>query len=531
MDLNDKITTPEQFANVLMKTDCDGWTMHFADFLEYAEIVTPSNLDHDFNVTDEIMILRQLLDAVAWRFSDGRSADLSTDSIANTGHDTAFVNYFIDYWAQFREYLRFYFGNYTAINIRFPDSVDIARREQVRERMLPHYLHNSLTASNKVAVTLENPHFEQDRQTIMKFGRFLNRTCNDILSPNEIRDITTMTMGQYEYSFHWAETEDDIIWVYENGPESCMGKEADEFDSSVHPVAAYDSPDIAIAYVTDGNNRVIARTCCNVNDKQYNRIFGEKSVIAPFLNDAGYTVNIDALIGCRLKPIEDDDGFVGPYVDCYDDNNIYEIGDWLYIGNHYAESSNAKYAGRTWASYDTGGYLMRVEKVPCASCGMEVVTNNMHRTFHGLVCDDCWENHVIRYEEDVGQEFVIRELCVQTVDGRLFPNGTFARANGYGLCRHNDRFYPESELVRVHSTMNIYRLHKDCTELINELVKPVDEDRYYTELAAEEFLYQLPDGRYLNFLGDLEKYGYEVIDGQFVAIEEESSNDQANNAA
>jgi len=109
----------------------------------------------------------------------------------------------------------------------------------------------------------------------------------------------------------FVNTREDIRYVYENGPESCMSGQAQNYYSdAVHPTEAYASPDLELAVIWRGdadfrseNNNIISRALCNRKTKQYVRIYGDIKRAQDMLKERGYSKNTYALGGCRLLKI------------------------------------------------------------------------------------------------------------------------------------------------------------------------------------------------------------------------------------
>lgn len=125
-----------------------------------------------------------------------------------------------------------------------------------------------------------------------------------------------------DITLNFAKTREDIRRVYENGPNSCMSGNAGQyFSDAVHPVEAYATPDLELAYLSVGDE-IIARSLCNANTKEYVRIYGDTGRMASFLKDAGYHENQYCMGGVRILKIfgkrndeEDRRILMTPYID------------------------------------------------------------------------------------------------------------------------------------------------------------------------------------------------------------------------
>lgn len=107
----------------------------------------------------------------------------------------------------------------------------------------------------------------------------------------------------------FVNTREDIRFVYEHGPESCMSGEASQYYSEhQHPCEAYASPDLELAVMYRGDDwkasdAICSRALCNKNTKQWVRIYGDVKRMAKMLEELGYKSNQYCLGGCRLLKI------------------------------------------------------------------------------------------------------------------------------------------------------------------------------------------------------------------------------------
>jgi hypothetical protein len=148
-----------------------------------------------------------------------------------------------------------------------------------------------------------------DRLTKVKPTRYFAAFFNEDQMWDYMAELglvsANMTIG-------FARTREDIRYIYENGPESCMTGSADQYagDGCPHPVEAYASPDLELAYLYSGdvdplvdktaNTTIISRALCNRNTKEYVRIYGDIKRMEKMLEEMGYDENIYCLGGCRL---------------------------------------------------------------------------------------------------------------------------------------------------------------------------------------------------------------------------------------
>jgi len=134
-----------------------------------------------------------------------------------------------------------------------------------------HYVHVSLSNPKLLAYT-ENPSKGQrDIQTPISPGRYLKKFFGHLLDDKTIAKLaqwqvtgtlSTNYTNEQIYVLRFAQTPDEIEWVYEYGPDSCMSGPASGFASPVHPARVYGAGDLAIAYLqlkSDEDAKPIAR--------------------------------------------------------------------------------------------------------------------------------------------------------------------------------------------------------------------------------------------------------------------------------
>lgn len=165
---------------------------------------------------------------------------------------------------------------------------------------------------------------------------------------------------------------------------SCMRYAADEEHYSakvdgvrVHPVEAYASPDLAIAYLVDSKGRTTARCLCWPDKKVYGRMYADNDALHKALKaldyvkcDTYYGNSEVSLRGARVRKIDNDrGGYVMPYID--GDHSVSEHHDdnWftLYGGDYRAES--------------TDGVIYANPQSECENCGDATDDDDMTRVY------------------------------------------------------------------------------------------------------------------------------------------------------
>lgn len=198
-----------------------------------------------------------------------------------------------------------------------------------------HYAHVSKDGQS-IAFTSDENKGMIDIQTVMKPGRYLTRFYPE-LSGDEVRDLAAKVGDAFVV--HFAETQEDIIKVYLNGPNSCMSKPLSCYESAIHPVAVYAAGDLQLAYMSrngkpvtyDGFERATDRALVWPDKKIYGRIYGGgDNRMARALQAMGYREAM--LTGARLLKIAHEEGesYIMPYID--GECSVSDHGDHFRIG-------------------------------------------------------------------------------------------------------------------------------------------------------------------------------------------------------
>ena len=210
----------------------------------------------------------------------------------------------------------------------------------------------------------------------------------------------------------FARTREEIKYVYENGPYSCMGKSASNFSTGgIHPAEVYASGECAVAYIKDGD-RIISRAVTNEKDKQYSRIYGNEIRLRNALYALGYSEG--GIAGCKLLRLETDRGFVvAPYIDYTPEVYVYD--DCLYV----EEPPDAEYIDNQIAEFTNG--LLNGEMESCESCGECM---HEHEATYvegcGLICECCRDEHFVYAHISRGHSDWIRYEDAVEYDGEWY---------------------------------------------------------------------------------------------------------------
>lgn len=228
------------------------------------------------------------------------------------------------------------------------------------DELCRHFTHVSQKNPELIAYTVDETKGKLDIQTPMKPGAYLQRFFPE-LSQQEIKNLCELhrtyisETDASNYELKLATTPEEIVEVYNNGPESCM-----HGDRSVR---VYGAGDLAIAHY-ESNDSVRARALCWPSKKVYGRVYPgecdggrEHHILVKLLDAAGYRKGDGrSFNGAKLKKIDSiHGGWVMPYLDW-----SYGVDDH---GDHFVMSNNPDHDCQ-----ETSGYIQGRERYYCDRC-------------------------------------------------------------------------------------------------------------------------------------------------------------------
>lgn len=239
-----------------------------------------------------------------------------------------------------------------------------------------HFAHVSTEEPSMIAFTMTPEHGEQDRQTRMRPGKYLNRFFKDVLTPKKIAFYAEWFARKerphemFGGDVLFSESPEQVIDIYDRGPHSCM--------KDVDAVQIYHGPDLRLAYIEETpGGRVLARALVWPENMVFGRVYpsvdywstdgfdspqqSEAVQLDLFtrLRQMGYTSQDEggSFEGARLLKIEDQGTYLCPYLD-----GGYEVD---VVDDHLVMTQNGEYdADRT------DGYLDEPDEDAwrCESC-------------------------------------------------------------------------------------------------------------------------------------------------------------------
>jgi hypothetical protein len=267
-----------------------------------------------------------------------------------------------------------------------------------------HFAHVSGKYQGRVAFTESEGKGISDIQTPMKAGKYLKRFCS--LSDEDVRVWSVRFSQRFESGIlQFAETKEDIVDVYLQGPSSCMYHPAHQYGSKPHhPTEAYSSGDCAVAYLMR-EGQITARTVVCPRLKRFVNVYGDYDRMQPLLDAAGYKRG--TLIGMRLLKIRHKGGYVMPYLDC--GYPVRDRGDHFVIEQRVYDPHNpGQYIPHDAVFYDTG-YTSGMtgdwtdDRRFCESCGDSIALDGSD------YCEDCQggeeDSAACRHDEPVAEPY------------------------------------------------------------------------------------------------------------------------------
>ena len=286
-----------------------------------------------------------------------------------------------------------------------------------------HFAHVSLTDKSLVSFTASDAHGEADRQTIMKPGKYLKKYYQG-LTEKQISfyaewfvKLTRPPADISNFEVLFARTQAEIVWVYEQGPASCM--------KDMDCVRVYAAGDLAIAYMKNGEGTVMNRALCWPDKKVFGRVYptpdaydddnedGERysssedaedyqQALWSALKTAGFrSLSEDGTLfnGARLLKIEsndDHDEAVMPYLDS--SMRLNDEGEFFIMNKsgYYCGGNTSGYMNFPFDNDDEYDEYDD-DRSPCSSCGDMACDADLHYVTVGTQsaywCHECIGEH------------------------------------------------------------------------------------------------------------------------------------------
>lgn len=276
-------------------------------------------------------------------------------------------------------------------------------------KILPgQFLHLSKEDPRLVAYTPTPAHGREDRQVRTTLGKYLTRYQAELgLSASDVGRLTRSWNNSEKVHFSLLSDADDIQYVYDHGPDSCMKELGNP------AVQAYAGPDTALAVMWQGCEedgirgafRISARCVVSTRNKQYVRIYSDcdaEDQLEAWLQEQGFAYDRWALKGCRLIAQAGDGVLFAPYLDGAVSCGSFE-GGYIFLGRDDLDLQNAD-----------GMVVLGTE---CADCGYRYDEARLTRLADGrLVCAGCLDSYRLAYNGS--EEEWVPDADVVGYDGR-----------------------------------------------------------------------------------------------------------------
>ena len=286
-----------------------------------------------------------------------------------------------------------------------------------------HYAH--IAAKNKGAVTFTNSNKDgrDDKQTIMRPGRYLKKFYPHLSIP-EIETEVARFDGTL-YTLELATTAHEIEQVYCNGPRSCMSYAFP--DLAHHPTKAYASGDLGVYYYKNRDGEIAARTLARIDKEPHVAhctMYGNYQTLKFLLKQNNIEiVGRKEFTGTRLICIPIfDNVYLCPYLDIGTTGYVDKEEQYIYISDYIP----------------TGLPLMEVDL-----CLTEGFTGLMYR------CDICEETFLERFTNGLDDmcnscyrdRYIPCDTCSEEIDDQA--DISFTTINGLTLCEtcYNIRYF------------------------------------------------------------------------------------------
>jgi len=343
----------------------------------------------------------------------------------------------------------------------------------------PHY---SSQEPGQVAFQPIDPSYrEADRQIRTKPGRYLNKFLD--LDSDQVRKCVSIENGDKSVQLKFAKTVKEFTNVYLRGPSSCMSHSIDWYDASAStgrlPVSILANGDIEVAYLELDNGIIPARAIVVQSDMEMLDVYcnndamdGARGELQSQLRDAGYSYNSTALVGQKIEriPIDGDDVFVCPYIDC-GGLPVIDTGDYLQIC-HSDE-------GDMTADYQSG--VCQNNKKFCSHCEDDHDSEATYVEDVGDVCENCLDNDYVHAYCGRGHDRYIHHEDAIFIDsmGEWYrhTDDTLRFYNIY-QCHITDEYYHTDDLVTC--DVSDEYIHQDQAVHIGDDVYVNDEYAVYS---------------------------------------------------
>lgn len=317
--------------------------------------------------------------------------------------------------------------------------------------------------------------------TCVKPGRYLEKHFAGVA---RIYDVDIQYWGRrfndmYEpKKLFIATSEDDIQWVYENGPGSCMSDakyrlkygwgwpEPGMWPDDWHACRAYAAGDLQVAYLVENDEKpttkkkVIARAVIWPEKKTFSRCYGSEDKLKHILKQLGY--HWAPPIGAKLQRKPFERKFIIPYIDAGKRSgegslSVLDRGTYMEICHKDTPLSwsAGSVSGLCGVQCDSMGRPQ--DSRLCHICGRSVTQipnsvrfNSIALPLANYVCGDHL-GHVFRCGYDNNYWLVEEMPQILMYDNTIWSQRAF-NSKGF-VCQGNGKNYPRSMCIKVNKKL------------------------------------------------------------------------------
>ena len=343
---------------------------------------------------------------------------------------------------------------------------------------LHHVLSGRSTPDGLLGVDLEtglvNVQVTEKKVQPMKFGKFLKKVGADDKTCRELSGKLKATIAQINGAkLQITTSAEEVLEVYQNGPNSCM--------QGMECVKVYSTEDVAVAYVKSEYGSIVARSVVCINEDiglKYVEIYGFALLLLPLLTKAGYIKG--NLNGCTLARLEDDYGNVMmPYLDCGTNVTLHDSHIEIdYHGEHYSQCTSGVLGHKCYGCEEVFGegdlsMSNHDDENRCDSCYEEVHVY-LDGTYYHHDSDDI--------VKDQDGDYILKEEAFYSEHHGYYIHQDEASYSEY----ENDDYYHTNEVVEALTCNGEETCLRESCEISNGRWVHLDElDSYEEQMTLD----------------------------------------------
>lgn len=416
--------------------------------------------------------VRSLITELAYEFETGDQAQRFSKALAeDTGRKYRVKKVLNTEWRK-REQRKFDEGDYDYLPWYSDDWWNDPSARVIHQYQFPHpsrkqpgmiaYIESEEKGMDNIVTRIKpGKYLEQFRSILKVYGRDLQKTAARFTVIYEPRKLLI------------AETEDDIQWVYENGPPSCMSTKAYRAEHSwgyggrgkwpldIHACRMYAGPDLKVAYIVadEENPRktrgVLGRAVIWPERKTHSRVYGEELAMNKCLEQHGYSFNPP--IGARIqRVVVDKIHYVCPYLDGGAGSGqgalgVLDKGDHLEIVPFRTPMSHCANSTSGATGHACGPDGREAQPRACQHCGqgplIDVVQVFTSGTDYLFWCGTCRTDRAVQCGYDSRWYDTNYMEFVEMYNGQRWSQRAF-NSRGF-TCQATQKKYPREMMIKL----------------------------------------------------------------------------------